>query len=146
MFVQTLNSHSNPSYTIEYITCCYDAPECVQHLLLELPQHALQQIQRLEIYSMIPTYPAQSIPPPTTTSIGTHPIKDEQTTHTEASLWSCFYHWSSSYGRTHQKQQHTTIMWDCMGNAIGAEGVEALKKIREIKKDLKLNIIPMKDI
>ena len=38
------------------------------------------------------------------------------------------------------KNNNTLRYVELWGNAIGAEGVEALEKIREIKKDLKLII------
>ena len=51
LLVQALCHHSNSSYSIVKIECYYKETEFAQHLLAGLPEHALQQLEKLVLES-----------------------------------------------------------------------------------------------
>ena len=51
LLVQALSHHSNSSYSIVRIECCHKETEYAQHLLVGLPEHALQQLETLWLVS-----------------------------------------------------------------------------------------------
>ena len=51
LLVQALSHHSNSSYSIVEIDCNHKETEFAQHLLVGLPEHALQQLETLRLVS-----------------------------------------------------------------------------------------------
>ena len=133
MFVQTLNSYSSPSYTTEEITCWYDAPECVEHLLLKFLQRALEQIEGLYLYSNIGN------PHPLPLPLLEHILSKMTRLH----ILMLHNGAVSTNGAVAMaefiKNNNTLRDVKLYRNAIGSKGVEALEKIRETKSDLKLD-------
>ena len=134
MLVQTLNSYSNPSYTIERIYCFYEAPECVQHLLLGLPQHALQQIQTLQLYSNIRN------PQPLPQCVFEHILSNMSRLHTLKLHYGAVSTSGAIAIADIIRNNNIIQIVDLANNNIGDEGIKALDKIREVKKDLRLYI------
>ena len=134
MLIQTLKNHHNPSYIVDRITCYYDAPECVQRLLLELPLHALQQIQTLGLWSN-PGNP-QPLPP----CVLEHILLKMSKLHTLWLYWGAVSTSGAIVIANIIKNNNTLQEVDLWNNSISDEGIKALDKIREMKKDLKLHM------